>query len=96
MISADVFSSLEKILPVKQDLIHVSFKKKLAYSGHYIQEYVDKHKLEAYFEWFKKYNHLFKDYELDKDKIYDYEKKSMKVVDDMDKEKSANWLKVII
>ena len=59
MISADVVESLKKILPVKQKLVPVSFKKKTEYIGHYIQEYVDKNKVQTYFDWFKKYNHNF-------------------------------------
>ena len=58
MISADVVESLRKILPVQQNLVPVSFKKKLQYTGHYIQEYVDKKKIQIYFDWLKKYNHL--------------------------------------
>ena len=50
MISADVIESLEKILPVEQNFIPVSFKRKLEYTGHYIQEYVDKRKVFAYFK----------------------------------------------
>jgi hypothetical protein len=69
MISANVKESLEKILPIQQNLVPVSFKKKLEYTGHYIQEYVDKKKVLIYYKWFKKYNHLFKDYELDESLI---------------------------
>ena len=88
MISADVMESLHKILPLKQNLVPVSFKKKLEYTGHYIQEYVDKKKVQVYFEWFKKYNHLFHDYTLDEDLISDYETKCMESVRRMDVEKS--------
>ena len=77
MISANVEESLNKILPVDQNLVPVSFKKKLEYSGHYIQEYVDKKKVLTYFNWFKKYNHLYKDYELDVKLITDYENSCM-------------------
>ena len=45
MISADVVESLKKILPVEQNLVPVSFKKKIHYSGHFLQEFVDKNKL---------------------------------------------------
>ena len=44
MISANVVDTLKRILPVDQNLVPVSFKKKLEYSGHYLQEYVDKKK----------------------------------------------------
>ena len=36
MISADLAESLQKILPLEQNLVPVSFKKKLEYTGHYI------------------------------------------------------------
>ena len=88
MISADMVESLRKILPVEQNLVPVSFKKKLEYTGHYMQEYVDKKKIQIYFDWFKKFNHLFQDYELDKKLINDYEKnalKSMKQTDRIEK-----------
>ena len=77
MISADVVESLKRILPVEQNLVPVSFKKKLEYSGHYIQEYVDKKKIQIYFDWFKKYNHLFQDYVLDENLVSDYENKAL-------------------
>ena len=65
MISANVIESLKKILPVDQNLVPVAFKKKIEYSGHYLQEYVDKNKVKTYFDWLRKYNHLFESYELD-------------------------------
>ena len=45
--------TMDKILPVQQSLIPVSFKRRLQYKGHYIEEYIDKEKLLAYFNWFK-------------------------------------------
>jgi hypothetical protein len=64
MISADVTKTIEKILPVMQNLIPVSFKRKLVYSGHYIREYIDKKKLIEYFRFFKTNNHLYEDLSL--------------------------------
>ena len=64
MISADVTSTLEKILPVGQNLIPVSFKRKLEYKGHYLREYIDRDKLALYFRFFKTNNHLYEDLEL--------------------------------
>lgn len=61
MISADVTSSLEKILPNKNVLIPVSFKRKLEYKGYYLQAYIDKEKLGQYFKFFKTNNHLYED-----------------------------------
>ena len=61
MISADVTSSLEKILPNKNVLIPVSFKRKLEYKGYYLQAYIDRLKLGQYFQFFKTNNHLYED-----------------------------------
>ena len=90
MISADLVESLKKVLPVEQNLIPVSFKKKLQYSGHYIQEYVDKKKIQIYFNWLRSYNHLFEDYSLEKKLINDFEIKSMKTIHMIDAEKSES------
>ena len=65
LISSDISHSFSKILPVDQTLIPVCFKRKLSYSGSYVEEFVDKSKLKMYFSWFKKYNHLYRDIELD-------------------------------
>ena len=86
MISADVIESMQKILPVEQNLVPVSFKKKLVYTGHYIQEYVDKKKIQIYFDWFKKYNHLYGCLKLDRKLITDYEEESMKILKERDPE----------
>ena len=59
LISADVSHSLSQILPLEQSLIPVAFKRKLAYSGSYIEEIIEKDKVVKYFSWFKKYNHLY-------------------------------------
>ena len=84
-----VVPSVLKILPIQQNLVPVSFKKKLEYTGYYIQEYVDKEKVLIYFKWFKKYNHLFKDYELDESLITEYENRCMEKTKEMDTEKST-------
>ena len=61
LISSDIGHSLSKILPVDQSLIPVCFKRKLSYTGSYVEEYIEKEKVILYFSWFKKYNHLYKD-----------------------------------
>ena len=73
LISSDVKHSLEKILPLPQQIVPVKFKRKLSYDGHYIGEYVDKQKVRMFFEFFKKHNHLFKDVSLDCDVIDELE-----------------------
>ena len=64
MVSADLVSTMEKIVPIKQNLIPVSFKRKLEYQGYYIQEYIDKEKVTEYFNFLRTYNHLYEDIEL--------------------------------
>ena len=73
LISADVASSLSKILPLSQNIVPIRFKRKLAYDGHYLAEYVDKRKVELYFNWFKKNNPLFKDMSLDDELLEKFE-----------------------
>ena len=72
LISSDIDHSLSKILPLKQSLIPVCFKRKLCYSGSYIEEYVEKEKIKLHFEWFKRNNHLYKNITLDSKLIDDF------------------------
>ena len=44
MVSADVPETMNKILPIQQQLIAVALKRKITYSGHFIIEYIDKAK----------------------------------------------------
>ena len=73
LISADIARSLKKILPQSQNIIPVRFKRKLVYTGHYAAEYVDRAKLELYFDWFKKNNPLFSDFSLDQGLVEKFE-----------------------
>ena len=59
MVSANVVDTLHKILPVEQNLVPVALKRKMEYSGHYMQEYVDRYKIKEYFQWFQRHNHIF-------------------------------------
>ena len=88
MVSADVVESMNNILPREQKLLPVSLKRKLEYSGYYMQEYVDRDKLQVYFRWFQQHNHLFKDMVLDEDKIDKFEKDAQAAVEEMDLEKN--------
>ena len=69
LISADVNSSINKILPQEQSLFPVSFKRKLSYEGYYLYEVIDKEKVIIYFNWLKKNNPLFFNLTLDDDSI---------------------------
>ena len=79
LISSDIDHSLAKVLPVNQSLIPVCFKRKLAYSGSYIEEYIEKEKIKMYFDFFKKNNHLYKDINLDRSLINEFEAGSMEL-----------------
>ena len=87
LISADLMQTIEKILPVNQSLIPVSFKRSLKYKGHFIEEYVDKEKLLTYFSWFKENNHLFKDFTFDTCLIDEFQNEAIDKSKDMDEEK---------
>ena len=78
LISADVSNSLDKILPLEQSLLPVSFKRKLAYHGSYIEEIVDKNKVKHYFEWLKSNNHLYSDFQFDEVLLDRFESDSLK------------------
>ena len=79
LITADVSKSLERILPLEQSLIPVSFKRKLSYQGSYIEEFVEKEKVKLYFNWFKTNNHLYEDFQFNEELIEDFENESLKV-----------------
>ena len=54
LISADIPSSMEKILPQEQSLFAVNFKRKLSYEGYFLSEVIDKNKVVAWYNWLKK------------------------------------------
>ena len=56
MVSAYVAQSLNEILPQDQNLLPVAFKRKIEYKGYYLQEYVDRQKIQIYFKWFQRHN----------------------------------------
>ena len=60
LISSDLQHTMDRVLPIDQNLIPVSFKRRLAYSGSFIEEYVEKKKLLMFFEFLKENNHLYK------------------------------------
>ena len=67
LISSDVAQSINRILPMEQNILPIRFKRKLSYDGHYAAEFVDKRKIELYFSWMKKYNPLYKDFTIPND-----------------------------
>merc|ERR1711955_103016 len=69
-VEADVTETLnEKVLPRQQELIPVALKRILSYKGTVMEEMVSKSKVQAYFNYFKKFNHLFGDQILDMERI---------------------------
>merc|ERR1712115_185476 len=69
-VEADVTETLnEKVLPRQQELIPVALKRKLSYKGTVMEEMVSKSKVQAYFNYFKQFNHLFGDQILDIERI---------------------------
>ena len=87
MVSANVVETLTKILPVDQNLVPVALKRKLEYSGHYMQEYVDRDKVKLYFHWFHRHNHLFEEMHLDESLITKFEQDAMDLSEIEDKDK---------
>ena len=73
LMSTDIEHSMSKILPCEQQIIPVSLKRKIAYKGYYIEEWVDVAKIEIYFNWLKKNNPFFKDMQLNKSRLAMYE-----------------------
>ena len=73
LISSDIKHSLQRILPLTQEIIPVKFKRKLCYDGYYIGEYVDKNKVQLYHEWLKTNNHLYAEIDLDNDVLENFQ-----------------------
>ena len=86
LMSSDISHSMSKILPVAQHLIPVCLKRRLDYTGNYMEEIIDKNKVNAYFNFFKRYNPLFKDIELKESRIDQYEYESVVSAEQFDDE----------
>ena len=82
LISSDIEHSLSKILPIQQSLIPVSFKRKLSYTGAYIEEFIEREKVKIFYSWLKKHNHLFKDVQLDSSLIDNIESEVISKTDE--------------
>ena len=86
MVTSNVKATLQSILPVPQNLIPITLKRKMEYKGHYMQEFIDKKKVVHYFSWFQSHNHIFKDLKLDENLIKDFEKYTQEVISKADEE----------
>ena len=92
MISSDIVHSLNKILPRTQNLLPVSFKRKLQYRGHFIEEVVDRDKIHAYFNFLKEYNHLYKDFTFDNESLSNFQDNIVKgVKTDSESDSDSYW-----
>ena len=95
LISSDISHSLSKVLPVNQGLIPVCFKRKLSYGGSYIEEYIEREKVKQYYSWYKKYNHLYKDTELDPNLVEEFiddSKSASKDFERITKKENEDWI----
>ena len=82
LMSSDIEHSMSKILPCDQKIIPVSLKRKLSYKGYYIEEWVDVDKIEVYFNWLKRNNPFFQDFQLNKEKIIMHEENLIEGVEE--------------
>ena len=71
-VEAKVGDTIQKILPINQQLIPVALKRKLEYSGYYINQVISKEKVLGFFSYLKRDNHLFKDLEFDEQRLIDF------------------------
>ena len=88
MVSANLADSMKKILPLEQNLLPVSLKRKLQYGGHYIKEYIDRPKVQTYLNWYRLHNHLFEDIEYDEKRIDTFEEECMAIAAEEDSMKN--------
>ena len=85
-ISANVEETMQKILPIEQNLIPVSFKRKLEYEGHFIHEIIDKRKVEIWHEYMKENNPHYRDTQFDSDLIEEFCYKIRKSLESLEKD----------
>ena len=90
MITSDLPHSLNKILPQTQDLLGVAFKRNLKYSGHFIEETIDRSKVHVYFKFFQKYNHLYKEYSFSDETLQEFQRAALEAVNREDKDDSES------
>ena len=86
MISSDLQSTINKIIPQPQNLLPVSFKRKLSYKGYFLEEIIDRKKVLTYFQWLKKYNHLYKDFHFEEKIIEEFERQALESINEIDED----------
>ena len=60
-IQADISHSMERLNINPETIIPVSFRRKLSYKGHYLEQVINKEKVFKWLAFLKENNHLFKD-----------------------------------
>ena len=95
LISADVPDSLSQILPLPQNIIPVCFKRKLEYKGNYLEEVIDRNKVQAYLDFYKINNPLYKNVVLKEDSIDQFVKECTNYAENFERatDNSYNELK---
>ena len=91
-VTADVEQTKDTIIPVEQHLIPVSLKRKLEYKGYYLQEVIDKNKILKYFQCLQERNHLYKDKQINLQKIDAIIDEALKDSGTVDEEKSDEFI----
>ena len=86
-VQAAVHDTVNDILPIDQELIPVSLKRKLEYKGSYISEVISRSKLESYFKFFKEKNHLFRDTNFGEEQLDNFVTDTLKTVEAQDEAK---------
>ena len=81
LISANITHSLSKILPKEQNILPVCFKRKMEYKGNFLEEMIDKNKVDLYFKFFKNYNPLYKDILMEEERIDKFQTECQQVVE---------------
>ena len=70
-IEADITHTIERLQITSDKIIPVSFKRKLAYTGHYLEQVVNKQKIFDWLSFFRLNNSLFKNIAINKTEIND-------------------------
>ena len=92
LISADIDHTMSRVLPVNQNLIPVCFKRRLAYTGSYIEEVIEKKKVTIIFNWLREHNHLYKDLDLDSTLINKYLEDTLTIANEFHRNTRTNEL----
>ena len=87
VVEGRVEETMDNLLPRPQKLIPVALKRKMEYSGSYVSEIVDTEKLQAYYEHFKRVNHLFKETEMNDERLNSFFLENLESIEEQDDRK---------